>query len=148
MENELVAKKNVTINAPVSKVWSIITTDESVSIFMLGMKPQTDWNEGSSINWIGRHEGQEHNMAKGIIKELLPQKKLQYTFFYGGYGHADIPTHYQTVTFELAPIEGMQTNLTVQQGDYSVFTEGETYLKHATDFWEQAVIKIKEIAEQ
>src|ERR1700728_4429091 len=101
MTKELIATKTIEINAPISKVWNIITADESVEVFMLGMKPLTDWKNGSSLTWIGRHKGEEHNMAKGTIKELSPDKKLQYSFFYGGYGHADTPENYQTVTLEL-----------------------------------------------
>ncbi len=116
--------------------------------FMQGMKPETDWKEGSSINWIGRHEGKEHNAAKGKILVLQPNKKLQYSFFYGGYGHADVPENYQTVTFELEEVNDSETNLLASQGDYSVFADGETYLKHAEDFWEKSVAVIKELSEK
>lgn len=92
MKEQLISKKSIALNAPVSKIWKIITTDDTVSIFMLGMKPVTDWQQGSAINWIGRHEGQENNMAKGVITAIIPEQELQYTFFYGGYGHADIPS--------------------------------------------------------
>lgn len=147
MKKQLITKKSIDISAPASKVWSVITTNETVSVCMLGMRPLTDWKEGSSINWVGRHEGEEHNMAKGSIQELLLNKKLQYSFFYGGYGHADVPEHYQTVVLELESLNGRQTRLTAQQGDYSVFEDGETYMKHADYFWSQAVLKIKELSE-
>jgi uncharacterized protein YndB with AHSA1/START domain len=147
MKKQLIAKKSIDINAPVSKIWNVITTEESVSVFMLGMKPQTDWKEGSPINWAGRHEGEEHNMAKGLIQELSLNKKLQYSFFYGGYGHTDVPEHYQTVVLELEPLNDKQTRLKAQQGDYSIFEDGETYVKHADHFWSQAVLKIKELSE-
>ena len=146
-EKELTAKKSIDINASVAKVWNVITTDSSVTVFMLGLKPQTDWEEGGPINWIGRHEGEEHNMAKGLILELSPNKKLRYSFFYGGYGHTDVPEHYQTVVLELESLNDKQTKLTAQQGDYSAFEDGETYIKHADDFWSQAVLKIKELSE-
>ena len=147
MKKQLIAKKSIDISAPASKVWNVITTDETVSVFMLGMKPLTDWKEGSPINWVGRHEGEEHNIAKGSIQELSLNKKLQYSFFYGGYGHADIPAHYQTVVLELESLNDRQTRLTAQQGDYSVFEDGEAYIKHADSFWSQAVLKIKELSE-
>jgi uncharacterized protein YndB with AHSA1/START domain len=147
MKKELIAKKSININASIAKVWNVITTDSSVTVFMLGMKPQTDWKKGSPINWIGRHEGEEHNVAKGVIQELSPNKRLQYSFFYGGYGHADIPEHYQTVILELESLNNKLTKLRAQQGDYSVFADGETYIKHAEDFWSQAVLKIKELSE-
>lgn len=147
MKKQLITKKSIDISAPASKVWSVITTDETVSVCMLGMRPLTDWKEGSSINWVGRHEGEEQNMAKGSIQELLLNRKLQYSFFYGGYGHADVPENYQTVVLELEPLNSRQTRLTVQQGDYSVFEDGETYMQHADHFWSQAVLKIKEFSE-
>ena len=147
MKKQLIAKKTIDINAPITKVWNVITTNESVTVFMLGMKPQTDWKEGSAITWIGRHEGAEHNMAKGIIQEFSPNKKLQYSFFYGGYGHADIPEHYQTIILALKSLNDNLTNLTAQQGDFSIFDDGETYVQHANDFWSQAVLKIKELSE-
>lgn len=143
----MIAKKSIEINAPLSKVWQVITDDKSVITFMLGMKPLTDWKEGSPLNWIGRHEEQEQSMAKGRILDLKPNEKLRYSFFFQGYGHADIPEHYQVIILKLEKAEDEKTILHAQQGDFSVFDEGETYVRHANDFWEQAVIKIKELAE-
>ena len=111
------------------------------------MKRLTDWKEGIPIRLVGRHEGEGHNIAKGSIGELSLKKRLRYSFFYGGYGHADIPEHYQTVVLELESFNDRQTRLTAQQGDYSVFEDGETYIKHADSFWSQAVLKIKELSE-
>lgn len=147
MKDPLIAKKSIEINAPLSAVWQVITDEKDVTIFMLGMSPLTDWKEGSPLNWIGRHEGKEQNMAKGVLLESKPNKLLRYSFFFPGYGHADIPAHYQTVILELEKATSGQTILHAQQGDFSVFEEGETYLQHAKDFWGQAVIKIKELAE-
>lgn len=147
VKNKLVAKETIEINAPANKVWTIITDSASVSKFMMGMKPITDWKVRSVMNWIGRHENQEQNMAKGNIQELVINKKLQYSFFFPGYGHADIPEHYQTVILELVKVNDSVTILYAQQGDFSVFAEGETYIKHARDFWHQAVVKIKELSE-
>lgn len=146
-KKSLIAEKIIEVNAPIEKVWTVITTDVYVVLFMMGMKPITSWKKGADIYWTGRHEGEEHNMAKGKVLESDPMKSLRYTFFFGGYGHADIPENYQTVSFELNKLTENQTILTVQQGDYSVFEEGETYLQHASDFWQQAGDKLKEICE-
>jgi uncharacterized protein YndB with AHSA1/START domain len=146
-KKNLIAEKVIEINAPVKRVWTVITTDESVQSFMMGMKPITNWQKGASIQWIGRHEGQEHNIAKGKITDFEPGELLQYTFFYGGYGHLDIPEHYQTVSLKLEKLVENRTRLTVRQGDYAVFVEGENYLQHANTFWQQAGEKLKEICE-
>jgi uncharacterized protein YndB with AHSA1/START domain len=147
MKDPMIAKKSIEINARLSIVWQVITNDKSIITFMLGMKPLTDWIEGSRLNWIGRHEEQEQNIAKGYILELKPNERLRYSFFFSGYGHADIPEHYQVIMLRLEKAEEEKTILHAQQGDFSVFDEGETYVQHANDFWEQAVIKIKELSE-
>ena len=146
-KKNLIAEKIIEINASAKRVWTAITTDVSVQSFMMGMKPITNWQKGASIQWIGRREGEEHNMAKGEIMDFAPEELLQYTFFYGGYGHLDIPEHYQMVTFRLVKLEENQIRLIVQQGDYAVFAEGENYLQHANTFWEQAGNRLKEICE-
>jgi uncharacterized protein YndB with AHSA1/START domain len=146
-KKNLIAEKIIEINASAKKVWTAITTDVSVQSFMMGMKPITTWQKGASMQWIGRHEGEEHNMAKGEIINFVSEELLQYTFFYGGYGHLDIPEHYQLVTFRLEKLGENKTRLIVQQGDYAVFAEGENYLQHANTFWEQAGNRLKEICE-
>ena len=147
MKKELIAKKDIRINASPAKVWSVITNNESISIFMMGMKPVTDWKVGGEMNWIGRHQDQEQNMAKGKLESFVVNEKIQYSFFFPGYGHADIPEHYQTIIMELEKVSNNVTMLHTEQGDFSVFEEGETYLQHAQDFWNQAVIKIKALSE-
>jgi uncharacterized protein YndB with AHSA1/START domain len=146
-KKSLIAEKIIEINASAKSVWTAITTDVSVQSFMMGMKPITTWQKGATIQWIGRHEGEEHNMAKGEIVDFAPEELLQYTFFYGGYGHLDIPDHYQRVTFRLEKLAENKIRLIVQQGDYAVFAEGENYLQHANTFWEQAGNRLKEICE-
>jgi uncharacterized protein YndB with AHSA1/START domain len=147
MKDPMIAKKSIEIDAPLSTVWQVITDDKSIVTFMLGMKPLTDCKEGSQLNWIGRHEEQEQNMAKGHILDLKPNERLSYSFFFPGYGHADIPEHYQVIVLRLEKATEEKTILHAQQGDFSVFDEGATYVQHANDFWEQAVRKIKELAE-
>ncbi len=143
----MIVKKSIEINAPPSTVWEVITDEKSIATFMLGMKPLTDWKEGSPMTWTGRHEAQEQHMAKGRILERTPNEQLRYSFFFPGYGHADIPEHYQEIILRLEKAANEKTMLYAQQGDFSVFDEGATYVQHASDFWEQAVTKIKELAE-
>ncbi len=143
----LISEHTVTIQAPVAKVWSVITNSETVEQFMLGMKPQTSWQLSAAMNWMGRHEGKEKDMAKGSITHLIPEALLEYTFFYGGYGYADIPGNYQTVRFALNKINENSTLINISQGDYAVFKDGATYLQHANDFWQKSIQKLKDICE-
>jgi hypothetical protein len=40
------------------------------------------------------------------------------------------------------------TYVTVEQGDFSVFKEGEEFARHSQQFWDAALQKLKELAEK
>ena len=146
MENRLIAKSTVSINHPVSKVWEIITNPVSVQKIMLGMQPISDWKVGSELRWIGRHEEKKDDNARGTIISMIKNKELTFSFFYPGYGYPDEPQNYNTVKFSLTEKEGT-TIVEVEQGDFSVFKEGETLKEHSQTFWDASVQILKELAE-
>ena len=51
MENKLVAKACVEINAPVTKVWDALTNTKLIKKYMFGTEAVSDWKEGSKIVW-------------------------------------------------------------------------------------------------
>ena len=92
------------------------------------------------------------NFLKRTIKkagyklEKLENKELKFTFFYAGYGYPDEPKYYNTVVFHLTA-KGNETLVETEQGDFSVFKEGETFITHTRTFWNDAVKILKELAE-
>src|SRR3954469_22681451 len=116
MEGTLVAKSTIDVNAPASRVWSVLTNPISLQQVMLGMQPKSDWKVGGELRWIGRHEEKPDDNAKGIIQIMTTNKKLQFTFYYPGYGYADEPRNYNTVLFMLSA-KGSVTTVEVEQGD-------------------------------
>jgi len=147
MENKIIAKGDITINAPVQKVWKAITTPETVQTFMLGMKPVSTWEKGTELRWIGRHEEKPNDNARGIITVMEENKELQFTFYYPGYGYPDESAFYNTVVFRLQSASEGVTTVSVEQGDFSVFKEGQTFAEHSQSFWTAALAKLKEILE-
>jgi uncharacterized protein YndB with AHSA1/START domain len=147
MENKLIAKSTITIHAPVTNVWKTITNPATVQKIMLGMQPLSDWKEGSELRWIGRHEEKKDDNARGTILSMIKNKELKFTFFYPGYGYPDAPQYYNNVVFHLAE-KGNTTIVEVEQGDFSVFKEGETFLGHSQTFWDASVKILKDIAEE
>jgi uncharacterized protein YndB with AHSA1/START domain len=146
MKDKLIAKSSVTIHAPVTKVWETITNPTTVQKFMLGMQPVSDWKEGSELRWIGRHDEKKDDNAKGVILSLNKNKAFKFTFFYPGYGYPDEPTYYNTVVFNLVT-KGDTTVVEVEQGDFAVFKEGETFVSHSQTFWDASTKILKELAE-
>lgn len=147
MDKVLKAKSTIIINAPASKVWEILTNAEKIQKVMLGMQPVSNWKVGSELRWTGRHEEKPNDNARGIIEVMDANKKLQFTFYYPGYGYPDQSEYYNTVVFNLTD-SSKQTTVDVEQGDFSVFKEGETYRGHSQAFWESALKILKELAEE
>ena len=147
MKEKLIAKGSVHINATPDKVWSVITSPETLQKVMLGMQPKSDWKVGSELRWIGRHEEKPDDNAKGTIQLMEPGRKLQFTFYYPGYGYPDEQEFYNTVVFNLSE-DKSQTTVEAQQGDFSVFKDGATYMEHSQRFWESALQVLKQLAEE
>lgn len=145
-ETKLVAKSSLSINATSGKVWEALLNPVKLQTIMLGMKPVSDWKVGSELRWIGRHAEKPNDNAKGTIEIIDPARKFQFTFYYPGYGYPDIPENYNTVLFILSET-GATTLVTVEQGDFAVFKEGETFRGHSQNFWEASLKILKAVAE-
>lgn len=147
MNNRIKANATVDIAADRNKVWQLLTEPGKVQQFMLGMQPQSDWKVGSELRWQGRHEEKPDDNARGKLVTMEAGSRLAYTFYYPGYGYPDQDEYYNLVSFELLPLEN-GTLVKVEQGDFSVFKEGEEFAKHSTQFWDMALQKLKELAEE
>lgn len=144
--NILKAETSIKIDGSPARVWEVLTTPETIQKVMLGMQPQSDWKVGSELRWIGRHEEKPNDNARGIIQVMDESKKLQFTFYYPGYGYPDQSEYYNTVVFNLSESDS-QTTVDVEQDDFSVFKEGEAFKSHSQTFWESALKILKELAE-
>lgn len=147
MSDPLIAKSTITIDAPAPVVWGLITNPDAIQKFMLGMQAVSDWKAGSELRWIGRHGERPNDNARGAIEKIDPNRQLSYSFFYPGYGYPDEPQYYNRIIYELAAVND-QTALAVEQGDFSVFKDGETMRKHSQEFWDLVLKNLKELAEQ
>jgi len=147
MDKILTTKSSITINAPVVAVWNAIIDPMIIKNFMMGMQAISSWKVGDELRWIGRHEEKPEDNAKGTIINMEPGKQLTYTFYYPGYGYPDQPEFYNTINYDLEAI-GDKAVITVQQGDFSVFEKGETFVQHSQMFWDQVLINLKEVLEK
>lgn len=139
----------ISIHAPASRVWEMLTKPEQTKKYMFGCETDSDWKNGSSLLWKMEYEGKQMIAVKGRIIDIQPDKYLAYTVFDPNSTIPDIPENYLTVTYELTN-HGNQTVLKVTQGDYSKVADGERRYQEAYnngEGWNPILVQLKNFAE-
>ncbi|GIW42756.1 MAG: hypothetical protein KatS3mg077_0038 [Candidatus Binatia bacterium] len=113
MNNNLIARASITINAPAARVWGALVNPEAIEQFVFGTHVVTDWREGSPITWKGEWQGKQYE-DKGVILRFEPPRVLQHSHSSPLSGLPDEPENYHTVTIELSG-EGNQTRVSLSQ---------------------------------
>jgi uncharacterized protein YndB with AHSA1/START domain len=108
-----VARAEITIAAPVNRVWEAVTDPEQISQYMFGTEVVTTWEPGSPIVYRGEWQGKRYE-DKGTILEVQPERLLRSTHFSPLSGLDDVPENYHTVTYTLED-DGGGTRLTLTQ---------------------------------
>ena len=109
-----------TFNAPVAKVWNAITSVEEMRQWYFDLKefrPEV----GFEFEFVVEHKGMKyHHLCK--ITEVIPQKKIAYTWRYSGEEGDSL------VTFELFP-EGDKTRLKLTHEGLETFPKLPAYAR-------------------
>ena len=144
MAKDLVVRRSLTIKAPASRVWEILTDPEHTKKYMFGCEVISDWKIGSPLLWKGAKDGVIY--VKGQLLALDQEKLFQFTVFDPNSGIEDAPSNYTTVTIELTPENG-STVLSITQGDFAGMADGNNRFMSAEAGWDIVLPKIKEMAE-
>lgn len=102
---------------------------------------KTDWKPGSTIHWQGEYEGKKYE-DKGEVLEVIPIKKLQYTYWSSMSGKKDAPENYFTVTCTISK-KNEKTVLTFTQDN----NHSEKSKQQSIENWKAVLKKIKSILE-
>jgi uncharacterized protein YndB with AHSA1/START domain len=141
MTEKYVAISTIAIQAPPSRVWSVITDPESVGELFFGSEVITDWTVGGPIIWRGEWEGKPFE-DKGEVIAFEPGRRLETTHFSPLTGQPDVPENYHTLTWTLEPA-GTQTVLTLMQDN----NDSPAAAEHSKGMWDMLVATVKDIAE-
>ena len=146
--SKLFVDKSIKINAPVSKVWDVLTnrdfTSEWASEFSGGspLRIESDWEIGSPVTWKDQ-EGK--TIVEGNVTALDYGKLLRFTVF-DVRGERPAVTEEDGVTYQFSE-KNSKTILHVLQGDFSAMPDGEKYRNMSAEIWSRVLLKVKELAE-
>ncbi len=141
MSKTHIAKAEITINTPASKVWDALTKPDLIKQYLFGTEVATDWQVGSPITYKGTWEGKTYE-DKGKILQIEPGKLLVSTYWSSFLGVPDIPENYQTVRYELSA-ESDGTRLTITQDN----NDTQEAAAHSEQNWKMVLDGIKKLLE-
>jgi uncharacterized protein YndB with AHSA1/START domain len=138
MMNTLIEK--ISIDAPPSRVWDVLTRPEWTEKYMFGCRALTDWRPGSQLEW----RAGETTYVKGFVVRSEPPRLLEYTIVDATKPYADDRASHLHVTYSL---EG--SLLTVTASGFASVQEGEQRYQDTVQGggWKPLLEKIKALSE-
>ncbi|MFZ0589219.1 MAG: SRPBCC domain-containing protein [Bryobacteraceae bacterium] len=142
MNHGLIAKAEISIDAPIAKVWDALVNPETIKQYMFGTNVTSDWKEGSPIIWKGEWQGKTYE-DKGVILRLVPRQIIQYSHFSPLSGLPEVPENYHTVQIAVSE-KGTQTFLSLSQDNNPT----EKSREHSEKNWTMMLESLKKLLEQ
>lgn len=105
----------ITMNAPVQKVWDVLTKPGYVKQWQYGSELLTDWKPGSDIRFKTAWEGKIFEQW-GKVLDIQKNKLIKYSLFAPRPGLEDKPENYFIMSYVLTADNG-QTKLEIIQHD-------------------------------
>lgn len=137
------ATTNITIKAPIHRVWEALTSPSLIKQYLFGTDVTTDWKEGGPIVYKGIWEGKQYE-DKGTIIKVVPNQTLTTTYWSSLSGTEDKPENYFTITNELKSIDANTTMLTITQDN----NQTQETATHAQQNWTLVLDDLKRVLEQ
>jgi uncharacterized protein YndB with AHSA1/START domain len=144
MENYI--KAQITINAPISKVWDALINPDVTAQYMFGCRVTSDWTAGSTVDWVGMVDGKPVTFVTGKLITLDAPNTFVYSVIDPLAAYPHTPENHLIVSCHLTEADGV-TALAISQGDYTTVAEGEKRYGHGTDGWDQLLVAIKNLLE-
>jgi uncharacterized protein YndB with AHSA1/START domain len=135
--------KSILINAPIAKVWDVITGADTISKWMLeeNMSVISDWKVGSPIVFKRALTNITFE-DKGTVLKSEKERIFQYNHWSKLTRLKDAPENYSIITLSLEP-KGNETLLSVIHSNLIA----EAGLEHANFYWNSTLRIIKKMAE-
>ncbi|MCW4470739.1 SRPBCC domain-containing protein [Flavobacterium sp. MFBS3-15] len=140
MSKSLVVKNNIRIDAPVTRVWEVLTKPEYIRQWDELPEDFGDYevHPATIIEWPG------HSRLRVIDFEI--NKKLRYSLYVPAWNDENITN--VGYTYTLSSDQDGNTWLGIEIGDFALLTESVKYYDASIEFGQTASQKIKELAEK
>ena len=142
MSKKTIVIKSITINAPASRVWEIITTPGLIKDWLSEKEISviSEWKEGSPIIFHGKRI---EIVGKGVILKLEPEKAFQYSYWTSISRMPDTAENHSIIGYHLEE-DKWKTILTLTHENLIA----ETAWEHSNFYWMIALNEIRKMAEQ
>lgn len=137
------AATSIDVDVPAEQVWRALVEPELIAQYMHGTDVDTDWAVGSPIRWRGEWDGKPYE-DKGEVLAFSPPRRLAVTHWSPLTGEPDEPANYHHVTYELEPLGGDRTRLTLVHGNSPTQEAADAMIVNG---WEPMIRTIKQVAE-
>lgn len=131
MNHNLEVTGTITINATPEKIWKGLTDPAIIKDYLFGTNTDTDWVVGHPIVFTGEWEGTTYR-DHGVIKQIVPNELISYSYWSGFSGTEDKPENYSLVTYKIEPIDANSCKFSWIQKGYAT-NEGYEHSKTGMD---------------
>jgi uncharacterized protein YndB with AHSA1/START domain len=139
MSKSLIVKNNIRIDAPVSRVWDVLTKPHYIRQWDSLPEDFGDYeiHPATIIEWPG--------YSKMSVVEFELNKKLRYSLYVPAWKDENVSN--VGYTYSLSVDNEGYTWLGIEIGDFAILTEGDKYYGESLSFGQTASQKIKQLAE-
>jgi uncharacterized protein YndB with AHSA1/START domain len=137
------ASTSIDVDVPPAQVWRALVEPELIAQYMHGTAVDTDWAVGSPIVWRGEWQGKAYE-DKGEVLAFEPPRRLAVTHWSPLTGEPDEPANYHHVAYELEPLDGGRTRLTLVHGNSPTQEAADAMIANG---WAPMMPSIKQAAE-
>ena len=134
-------KTQLTINAPLDRVWAALTQPELVKQYFFGTDLVTTWEPQTPIYFRGEWEGKPYE-DKGTVLSFVPLQSLEYNYFSSWSDVEDAPENYQIIRYKVKPL-GAKTMLVIEQHNIDTIDKKV----HSLQNWKGLMVEIKKLLE-
>jgi uncharacterized protein YndB with AHSA1/START domain len=140
MATGISSKSEITINAPVEKVWQGLIDPAMVKQYLFGTDMKTTWEIGSEITYSGMWDGKAYE-DRGTVLEFAPNDHIKTTYWSAAFGE-NIPENQRVVTYAVEKV-GDATKVTITQDNQKDEKEKE----HPANNWNMVLQGMKKLLE-
>jgi uncharacterized protein YndB with AHSA1/START domain len=137
------ASTSVDVDAEPERVWRALVDPALVARYLHGTAMETDWAVGGPIVWRGEWEGKPYE-DKGEVLAFDPPRRLAVTHWSPLTGAPDTPENRNHVTYDLEPLDGGRTRLTLTHGNSPSTDAAEGMIENG---WRPVLQDLKQVVE-